>query len=254
MINRLQSIFIAATLKGSKTRVLSVLALFVLVVVLTAAAFPSDTQSSPQSKVIYYACVNNTSGAITIVSQSTKCPTGSHKIQWNQQGPIGPQGPQGVQGVQGPTGPQGPQGPSGVSLGYYSANGSVNLGSTTPVSVVTTPALAAGTYIVTATEVAIINPNDYVSCIVGSVGGSGGHIYVVSGPASLNEYATLTATDSVTVSAGDLIALYCNDFNNNPNTSSFNAGISVIQLTSVQSDLNLHQSVRPHSPKPLSHH
>lgn len=250
MINRLQSMFASTPLKGSKTRVLGVLALFVLVVVLTAAAFPNDTQPSPQSKVTYYACVNNTSGAITIVSQSTKCPTGSHKIQWNQQGPIGPQG---VQGVQDPTGPQGPQGPSGVSLGYYNVNGSVNLGSTTPVSVVSTPALAAGTYIVTATEVAIIDTNDYVSCIVGSVGGSGGHMYVVSGPASLNEYATLTVTDSVTVGAGDLIALYCYDFDNNPNTSSFNAGISAIQLTSVQSDLNLHQNVRPHSPKPLSH-
>ncbi len=90
MMNWLQSNFASALLKGSKTRVLGVLMLFALVVILTAAAFPNDTQLSPQSNATYYACVNNTTGAITIVSKNTTCQTGFHKIHWNQQGPIGP--------------------------------------------------------------------------------------------------------------------------------------------------------------------
>lgn len=80
MMNWLQSIFVSALFKGSKTRVLCVLMPLALLVVLTAAALPNDTLSSPQTNVTYYACVNNTSGAITIVSQSTKCPSGTHKI------------------------------------------------------------------------------------------------------------------------------------------------------------------------------
>ncbi len=98
MMNWLQSIFTSALFKGRKTRVLCVLTLLALVVVLSAAALPNDTLSSPQTNITYYACVNNTSGTVTIVSQSTKCPSGTHKIHWNQQGPIGPQGIQGPQG------------------------------------------------------------------------------------------------------------------------------------------------------------
>ena len=75
--------------------------------------------SAPQTPTIYYACVTNTTGAIKIVSQNFTCPTGSHKIQWNQlgpAGPTGPQGPQGLQGAQGQTGPAGPVGPTGPQV------------------------------------------------------------------------------------------------------------------------------------------
>jgi hypothetical protein len=60
----------------------------------------------------FYGCVNNTTGAIRIVSSSTVCKSTEHKIHWNQVGPKGPPGPQGRQG------PAGPQGPPGISLGY----------------------------------------------------------------------------------------------------------------------------------------
>src|ERR1700745_705557 len=84
----------------------------------------------------YYGCVNNSTGAISIVGSSTICKTGFHKIQWNQIGPAGPVGPrgatgpvgpagaQGATGAMGPAGPtgpqgsQGPQGPAGISVGY----------------------------------------------------------------------------------------------------------------------------------------
>ena len=97
--------------------------------------------STPVSAVVvtYYGCVNNSTGAITIVSKSTVCSAGFSKISWNQAGPQGPkgatgatgaqgsQGPQGVQGPQGATGadgaqgPQGPQGPSGASSGNFAS-------------------------------------------------------------------------------------------------------------------------------------
>jgi len=74
--------------------------------------------------VTYYGCVNNSTGAITIVSATTTCKTGFHKIQWAQtgpQGPVGPTGPKGATGATGPTGPKGatgatgPQGPTGAT-------------------------------------------------------------------------------------------------------------------------------------------
>lgn len=62
---------------------------------------------------VYYACVNNSTGAITIVSQTMTCKTGFHKISWNQMGPAGPKGPTGSTGPVGPAGPAGPIGPQG---------------------------------------------------------------------------------------------------------------------------------------------
>ena len=255
MMNWLQSIFTSALFKGSKTRVLCVLTLLALVVVLSAAALPNATLSSPQTNVTYYACVNNTSGAITIVSKSTKCPTGSQKIHWNQQGPIGPQGPQGVQGVQGIQGIQGPQGPAGVSQGYFSSKGNVNIstnnGQLVPV-VSTIPLAASGTYIVTASEVAIVASGDTVARIITSAGGAVGSYFSTVGPVSNLQYTTITVTDSVSVGAGDQLQLSCVGYNGNPSTISYSAGISAIQLNSVQSNIN-HNNPRPQLPKPLSH-
>jgi hypothetical protein len=57
--------------------------------------------------VTYYGCVNNTTGAIRIVSKTTMCKSTENKIHWNQVGRQGPKGPQGVQGPQGPQGRKG---------------------------------------------------------------------------------------------------------------------------------------------------
>ena len=46
--------------------------------------------------VVFHACVTNTTGAIRIVSASTTCAAGQHKIFWNQTGPMGPPGPPGA--------------------------------------------------------------------------------------------------------------------------------------------------------------
>jgi hypothetical protein len=77
---------------------------------------------------VIYACKNNSSGELRVVTANATCQRNWTLISWNVAGPPGPQGPQGVpgpQGLQGPqgvkgdrgatgaTGPQGPQGPAG---------------------------------------------------------------------------------------------------------------------------------------------
>jgi hypothetical protein len=72
-----------------------------------------------QSNTVYYACVNNSSGTIKMISATATCGQNEIRVEWNQQGPQGlpgpqgEQGPQGLQGEQGAIGPQGPAGPQG---------------------------------------------------------------------------------------------------------------------------------------------
>lgn len=233
------------TFIGKKARMSGLISFVVLTVLLSQAI--SASAASPQSSTIYYACVNNTSGALTIVSKTTQCPTGTHKIQWNQQGPIGPQGPQGAQG---------PQGPAGVSQGYFTSAGNVPISSPnqTLVPVVkTVPLTVSGTYIVTATEMAIVAAGDTVACIVTSADGVSGNLFGTVGPVSNQQYATITVTDRVTVGAGDQLQLSCTGYNNNTTTISYNSGISAILLNSVQSSAIKHNSPQPSLPKALPH-
>lgn len=228
--------------------------------------------SAPQTPTIYYACVQNATGAIKIVSQNFTCPTGSHKIQWNQLGPAGPTGPQGLQGVQGqtgpagpvgptgpqgqtgpagPTGPQGPQGPAGqngASQGYFGTNNAaVSLGSSAYVPVVATNAVVAGTYLITGMDRPYVNNGNTVYCFVGTaITGTSGNVEGAAGPVNEAMFATITITDSLTVAAGDQIELYCIDQLTDPNTYSKNASISVILLTSV----GVHTVGKPHKPLP----
>jgi hypothetical protein len=93
---------------------------------------------SQATTTTYYACINNSTGAITLVGASTTCKTSFHKIQWNQVGPQGPTGPAGQAGPQGPQGPAGsngvaePQGPSGPQRPAGPQGGSgISAGATT---------------------------------------------------------------------------------------------------------------------------
>lgn len=62
-----------------------------------------------------FACVNNTNGDVQIVSSTTTCASGTHKIQWNEVGPTGPRGATGAQGPKGATGATGSVGPKGAT-------------------------------------------------------------------------------------------------------------------------------------------
>ena len=52
--------------------------------------------------VAFHACVTSKNGTIRIVSASTRCGAGQHKIFWNQTGPRGPRGQTGPKGAPGP--------------------------------------------------------------------------------------------------------------------------------------------------------
>jgi hypothetical protein len=85
--------------------------------ILTVLLIAIGAPNAHAANVTYYACVNNSTGDITIVGSTTTCASGSHKIQWNEEGPTGPTGPKGATGpagAKGATGATGPAGPAGA--------------------------------------------------------------------------------------------------------------------------------------------
>src|SRR5205809_1221187 len=67
---------------------------------------------------LIYACVNNSSGTIKIVSAASQCLNNEIQLVWNGEGvagPTGPTGPTGATGATGPTGATGATGPTGPS-------------------------------------------------------------------------------------------------------------------------------------------
>jgi hypothetical protein len=107
-----------------------------VVAILAGAAIPALAGGRT---VTFYACVTSKTGAIKIVSNSTACRAGQHKISWNN---IGPRGPAGK------TGHRGAAGPAGVVAGFHALahGGIISTSSTT----VTSLALPAGNFIVNA--------------------------------------------------------------------------------------------------------
>jgi hypothetical protein len=81
-----------------------------------AVAAASPNQADAQVLDIVYACVNNGSGTIKIVSVVETCANNEIPLSWNEvgvEGPVGPIGPQGLQGFPGPMGLPGMKGPIG---------------------------------------------------------------------------------------------------------------------------------------------
>ena len=102
---------LVALLRRRPSRIeIIVLLAMVLGLLLTSTALAEPTP------VTYYACVNNYTGLIRMVSASGKCLKVEHEISWNQ---VGPQGAAGPTGPQGPAGPQGPQGPAGTGVDLH---------------------------------------------------------------------------------------------------------------------------------------
>jgi hypothetical protein len=87
------------------TRVSGIAGAFV--VSLALAPISADTQQ-------IFACVNNNSGAVRIVTQAAACRAPESLVTGNVVGPQGPPGPAGPAGALGPPGPQGPAGPAGA--------------------------------------------------------------------------------------------------------------------------------------------
>lgn len=153
-------------------------------------------------------------------------------------GATGPQGPVGATGPQGVAGPQGPQGTSGVSNGYsgYNFNFVYMLASGAFISVGSTAAVTAGTYIITATTNAAPQTNDEIHCQLGTgLTGATGLDSAYAGYFTTYPYVPVAVTDSLTVVAGDTIQLYCASLYGNANSDVFSSSITAIQVDSVHS-------------------
>ncbi len=101
--------------------------LLVIGLALALVGASAMTFAAAASTGVIYACVNNSSGTIQVVSAAETCKANEVTLTWNQQGPAGATGPQGVrgdtgqQGATGAAGPQGPAGPPGVGgAAFYS--------------------------------------------------------------------------------------------------------------------------------------
>lgn len=95
-----------------KVRTLASIGSALVMVLFVAVGVRADAPAAT-----YYACVNESSGVLRMVSANTTCGAHEQPISWNQTGPQGPMGPQGPAGPQGPQGVAGLNGANGVS-GY----------------------------------------------------------------------------------------------------------------------------------------
>jgi len=198
--------------------------------------------------VTYYACVNSSTGAIRIVSQTTTCNTSEHKIQWNQvgpqgpKGPVGPQGPkgaQGLQGVQGKQGVQGPQGPPGTAGSGIWYGGS-NLGAlaSTPTSIIQpAPQITqAGSYMLFANVSVQETTGGYpqITCFI-QVGNN--NLLQSNTTVQPPTWMNLTATGAITLATSDVPAtasLMCSYNGSGLTINVAQASLSIIQVGTLQ--------------------
>src|SRR3984957_96631 len=199
------------------------------IVFLIAAQRPASA-----STVTYYACINNSSGAIRIVTKSTTCKSSEHKIQWDQtgpEGPKGPQGPQGTQGAKGATGPQGPQGPPGLTSGNFDFLGAglfPTLADFPVVYLFSNQAQTASWYFVSASLLLYIDPNDGGASCWDSVHSTGtASQYGASG---LSSYQQVSITDAVFLNQGDYVEVSCSSGFGDGNSFVYNGALTTVQI------------------------
>lgn len=218
--------------------------------------------ASPLLAVTYYGCVDNTTGAVRIVSKATVCKATEHKIHWDQEGPqgtpgaqgaqgpagpqgpqglqgpkgaTGPQGPQGAQGPVGPQGPQGPQGPPGFPVANFGSAYATQLGSAaSPAVVAETDAIqVTGVYYVNATALLYIDPSDQGASCYLTTALNGGRTDINGGSTGVGQWQQASIVDEWWVDAGDALQLVCYSWNVDPNTYSANASLSAFFITDV---------------------
>jgi hypothetical protein len=184
---------------------------------------------SPAS-VTYYGCVR-IGGLLSDVNTSgpVNCGSLGKPVSWNAQGPVGPSGP---------TGATGPAGTNGLSHGYV-ARGVATAYTNTPLgsadlTVVTMSDLPTGTYMVTASETAILPSSQrggVVTCSLLPSSIIGGQGVELPGDGSVSfEKADVVITDAVAIQAGDSITMTCNG---PAGTTSYNAVITAITVDSL---------------------
>jgi hypothetical protein len=210
---------------------------------LACCVLPIAAQQAQPQVTTYYACINNSTGAIRIVSKSTVCKSTEHKINWNQVGPQGPQGPHGPKGAQGP---QGPQGPPGMSVGYSAqcdAGCGIGLIGYPGEVILETAAVGAGTYYVSSSTLLDVAGGDEGFCYVTTA--DTGAIHTEGGSGLGGAYQQASTTDVFSVSAGDAFEVLCYDSINA--SSVYSAAITATLINSAF-DAKPKQSLRSGSP------
>jgi hypothetical protein len=155
---------------------------------------------SPQ--LTYYACVNNSSGTIKIVSAATTCKHNEQKIEWNQAGPAGEPGESGG---------------NGVSEAYVARTGVMpfqTIGASSSLVVAELRGLPAGSYLVTAQETTRLPGSSYGGDVTCTLTPGGAHAIEGVGFIGVGQFssqsANLVVTDGVTVAEGGVIKYACN--------------------------------------------
>jgi hypothetical protein len=218
------------------------LSLFASCVFSLAAQQPAVATDNvlPPPAAVLYGCVNNSTGAIRIVSQSTVCKATEHKIHWNQVGPQGPQGqkgaqgPQGQKGATGAQGPAGPQGPPGISLGNFAFNTSFTFLSSPAVVAQTNAIQTTGEYYINATALLNIDASDFAAYCYVTTGNNGFNpdgLY--GGSSDVGHYQVASIADAWFVGAGDVIQLVCFSNAGDANTFVYNASLNATLINSA---------------------
>jgi len=196
-------------------------------------------QAQPQT-VTYYACINNSTGAIRIVSKNTVCKSTEHKINWNQAGP------------QGPKGPAGPQGPPGVSVGNSAilpASSNIPLFGST-VILQTNPIRTSGLYYITASALVGVDLNDGAAFCFDQLTSTQQYSQW-GGGSFVGGYQQASVTDALNISAGDSVQLVCVLDSYSGNSFVFDAGMTatLIDSGSDAPRVNPHAHRRPNQIK-----
>lgn len=200
--------------------------------------------------VTYYGCVNNSTGAVTIVSSSTTCHTGFHKIQWNQTGPAGPTGPRGATGA---TGPQGPQGPPGLSEGTFellhAVGSDTTLVSTPVVYLSTNEVLTASWYFISASLLLYVDASDGGAFCYDDLH-STGTASQFGGSSLTGGYQQVSITDAVFLNPGDYVEVKCYSDNGDGHSFIYNGAITSIRIDSFSSASSVPSATQQGRPKP----
>ena len=173
-------------------------------VVATLSLALADGGSDPT----YFACVNDGSGILKVVSASTECAHNEYKIEWNQQGPAGPPG---VQGAPGEAGQDGANGTSQAFVMHTGFNEFQQISdSTSALMVAGLTDLPAGSYVITAEETTSFpsgGNGGEVTCTL-TPGGAHGIEGVVA-TAVTEQRANVVVNDAVTLGDVGAISFSC---------------------------------------------
>jgi hypothetical protein len=166
-------------------------------------------------------------GAIKIVSKTTRCRAGQHKISRNNIGARGPAGPRGAKGVTGTRGPRGRQGPPGVVTGYQSFS-QPDTALSTHLMAVATLTLPAGAFLVNATMTVLGGSTaDNIECALTD---AVAHTLDDEGSGAAANSAAFLALTGVTASGGTETVSCLDDHSNSTLTS---VSVTAIRVASA---------------------